>query len=464
MGLTKETYIDALSASPLFAGCSPEILGQVVKQVKYRQYFPQDVIVWQGQPSTSLFLIVNGIVAVKQRHREGEQILAYLMSGNSFGEVGILENQPRSATVQALSEVDVLVIQRDDFLDILERHAKVGIALARVLGSYLLKTNRRKSGDHNRTRVMLLLPVRKSMGAGTLGSLMAAEMVNLRQSPTALLDYPDAHRIFGGFQVDRGKMAFRHPDGFDLLLPQVDRHLPASTRTTILMEQLLESYDNLVVILRSDLDEGATAILDHADQIIILAPPTPDGGKEVDRIKRQLKGRIRLEETNVMVMTNRTKPEWADLEALPQSDLDLPYLHEFPAFQLPPPALQELPEPLVQLVRTCVERLERDQSIGIFIPTTMDVNATIDTTQHMDEAMAFMAERFGGATCKVVNGVWLSDRLGLVGEVVYVVYSYLTQSDMTRYLDEVVEYLKYLKRELRQEAMALEINRKLTLI
>ena len=78
--------------------------------------------------------------------------------------------------------------------------------------------------------------------------------------------------------------------------------------------------------------------------------------------------------------------------------------------------------------------------------------------------MAFMAERFGGATCKIVNGVWLSDRVGLVGEVVYVVYSYLTQSDMTRYLDEVVDYLKGLKRELNQEAMALEINRKLTLI
>jgi hypothetical protein len=78
--------------------------------------------------------------------------------------------------------------------------------------------------------------------------------------------------------------------------------------------------------------------------------------------------------------------------------------------------------------------------------------------------MAFMAERFGGATCKIANGVWNSDKLGLIGEVVYIVHSYITQSDLHRHLDEVVDFVKGLKRELRQEAMALEVNHKLTLI
>lgn len=464
MALDKEQIVESLEVSPLFAGCSKEILLQVAKRVKYRQYFSQDVIVWQGQPSTSLFLIVNGIVAVKQRTRDTEQVLAYLMSGNSFGEVGILENQPRSATVQALSEVDALVIQREDFIDILESHAKVAIGLAKVLGNYLLKTNKRKSGQQAQSRVMLLIPTEKSMGAGTIASLMAAEIINLRQMTTAILDYPNAHRILGGFQVDRGKLSFRHQEGFDLLLPQLDKHLPSSTRTTILMEQLMESYDNLVVIVRGELDEGATTMLEHADQILIIAPPTDKGKEEVARIRRKLKGKIRPEETNVMVMVNQTTPAHIGLPEDPEADFNLAYLSEFPAFQIPPPELVEVPEPLSEIVRTCVQRLERNQSIGIFIPTTTDVNTTADTSGHMDAAMAFMAERFGGATCKIVNGVWLSDRLGLVGEVVYVVYSYLTQADMTKYLDEVVDYLKTLKRELNQEAMALEINRKLTLI
>ncbi len=460
----QEQQIKALGESALFAGCSPEILEAVVAKVKYRQYFPQDVIVWQGQPSTSLFLVINGIVAIKQRGRDSEQVLAYLMAGNTFGEVGILENQPRSATVQALSEVDVLVIQREDFLEILEVHAKVAIALAKVLASYLLKANRRKSADQANSRLVLLIPTHRSMGAGTLATLMAAEMVHLRQSPTAVLDYPDPHKILGAFQLESGRTTLRHEDGFDLLFPQEDRNLPASTRTTMLMEKLLESYENLVVILRGEIDEGAISILDHADQILVVAPPNETGSKEVNRIRKKLKGKIRPEETNVMVISNQSSPIWTKGPESLMADLELPYLPDFPRFQMPTPKDRMVPAAIAQVVQTCVERLERDQSIGIFIPTTTDVNLVSDTSAHMDRAMSFMAERFGGATCKIVNGVWLSERLGLVGEVVYVVYSYLTQSDMSRYLDEVVMYLKELKRELKQEAMALEINRKITLI
>lgn len=464
MALPREELLTALSESPLFMVLGKETLEQIVPYVKLRQYFPQDTIVWQGQPSTALFLIVNGIVAVKHRRRDQEHVLAYLTSGNSFGEVGILENQPRSATVQALSEVDVLVIQREDFLKILHEHPSVAISLARILGHYLVQTSRKRSSEGDHSRVMLIIPTQKHMGAGTLAALMAAELVNIRHSPTALLDYPDARRILSGYQMEHGRVAFRHPEGFDLLLPQTDRHLPSSTRTTILVDQLMETYDNLVIVVRSELDEGAYTMLDHADQIILLAPPTQEGRRDADRIRRKLKGRIRPEETNVMLLVNRARAEWKDAPEVDEADLELPYLPDFPEFQLPAAELRDLPAPIEQIVQTCVERLERNQSLGIFIPTTVDANQTSDTSVQLDRTMAFMAERFGGATCKIVNGVWLSERLGLVGEVIYVVYSYITHQDMNRHLDEVVDYLKDMKRELRQEAMALEINRKLTLV
>jgi hypothetical protein len=111
-----------------------------------------------------------------------------------------------------------------------------------------------------------------------------------------------------------------------------------------------------------------------------------------------------------------------------------------------------------------VERLERTNSIGIFIPTTTEANQKANTQPQIDKTMEFMAKRFGGATCKVANGVWHSEKLGLIGEVVYIIHSYITQADMNRYLDEVVDFIKDLKNELAQEAMALEVNNKLTLI
>ncbi|MDW8287285.1 MAG: hypothetical protein RMJ89_04360 [Flammeovirgaceae bacterium] len=78
--------------------------------------------------------------------------------------------------------------------------------------------------------------------------------------------------------------------------------------------------------------------------------------------------------------------------------------------------------------------------------------------------MKFLAERFGGATSKQAQGVWNSQQAGLVGEQVFIVNTYVTQNALRKYLDEVVDYVKNLKEELKQEAMALEINKKLTLI
>ena len=115
-------------------------------------------------------------------------------------------------------------------------------------------------------------------------------------------------------------------------------------------------------------------------------------------------------------------------------------------------------------METCLDRLERSNSIGMFIPTTVDANTEMDTETYKEDALNFMAEKFGGATCKVGNGVWNSESLGLIGEMVYIIHSYITQSDLDSHLDDVLDYLRKIKYELKQEAMALEINNKLTLI
>jgi hypothetical protein len=179
---------------------------------------------------------------------------------------------------------------------------------------------------------------------------------------------------------------------------------------------------------------------------------------------RVLKGRIRQEETSLVSIANFHA---APPDALPDRDvfdLEIPLTSGFPLLQFPVQPTGTLSKAFETVLQSCLDRLERTSSIGIFIPTTTEANQKTDTTAYTDRAMAFMAERFGGATCKIANGVWNSDKLGLIGEVVYIVHSYITQSDLHRHLDEVVDFVKGLKRELRQEAMALEVNHKLTLI
>ena len=462
--MNEEKTIAALQQSPLFSVLKKEDLEQIAQRAKVRQFFAEDVIVWQGQPSTTLFLIINGIVAVKRVVREQENILAYLMPGNSFGELGILENQARSASVVALSEVDALVIRRDDFLSILNRHPSVAIQLAKTLGRYLVQANRRMSNDTSKTRMILLVNTEENAGGTSFGTLLAERMVESQGASTAYMEYPNPWRALNGYQLNKGATVYHHGDGYDILLPPPEPYLPRTTRMTLLMDKIKGTYENIVIKIQGELDEATDMLLEDANQVILMAPPSKEGQRDLEYIQKSLKGKIRPEETSVITIINRHKKEYDELPLRELPDIDLPYMPDFPLFQIPERQQGQIPRAMEEAVENALERLERTNSIGIFIPTTMDVDQSVDTALYRRKAMDFMAERFGGATCKEANGVWHSEQLGLVGEVIYIVHSYITRSDLNRYLDEVVEFMKGLKQDLKQEAMALEVNNKLTLI
>ena len=96
----------------------------------------------------------------------------------------------------------------------------------------------------------------------------------------------------------------------------------------------------------------------------------------------------------------------------------------------------------------------------------LDVDQAVGTSAYVERTLRFLGDRFGGATATTedAQGVWKSDQLGLVGETVHIVRTYITQRDLQRHLPDVVEYMEQLKVELRQEARALEANQRLILI
>ncbi|WNJ21339.1 cyclic nucleotide-binding domain-containing protein [Pontibacter sp. G13] len=455
---------EALKHSNLFSGLDDQALEIVARKTKVRQFFPGDIIVWQGQPSTALFLIVNGIVAVKRMTHDREDVLAYLMAGNTFGEVGILENQARSASVVALSEVDALAIRRDDFLDLLHQYPVVAIELARILGRYLVQSNRRLSSANDNQRMVLILENTTNDGGTSFGTLLAEEMAKADPKPTAYLEYPNPFRVLKGFQLPKGTQVYHHGGGFDILFHQGDSYLPETTRATLLMDKIKDAYSQIVIKVQGDPDASVIPFVEQACQIILLTDPSKEGIQGAERMQKFLKGKIRPEETGVITVVNHHRSDFEPVGDGFAPDFEIPYLADYPVFKLPFRDHEEVADPIRKVLIQCVERMERTNSLGIFIPTTTDVDQEMDTTVHMDQTMSFMAERFGGATCKVASGVWHSEKLGLVGEVIYIVHSYITRSDLNRHLDEVVDYIKHLKRELNQEAMALEVNHKLTLI
>ena len=69
----------------------------------------------EGELGDRLFIVFRGAVAVRKRQADGERELARLAPGDFFGEMSLFDDEPRLATVAAVDEVEVLVLDRDHF-------------------------------------------------------------------------------------------------------------------------------------------------------------------------------------------------------------------------------------------------------------------------------------------------------------------------------------------------------------
>ena len=97
--------------------------------------------------------------------------------------------------------------------------------------------------------------------------------------------------------------------------------------------------------------------------------------------------------------------------------------------------------------------------VAVYIPSTININKHFDNKEYLQLVLKVMAECFGGATQQRVLGAWLSQHDGIVQEGVNIVYSYCTISQYEQYIDKIKNLCEFLKNELQQEAISLEITK-----
>ena len=83
---------------------------------------------------------------------------------------------------------------------------------------------------------------------------------------------------------------------------------------------------------------------------------------------------------------------------------------------------------------------------------------TIDNSEYVNRAATLLSECFGGATSTDALGYWTSPAAGLVKEKSTIVFSYCNERDLENSLEKVIDFCVDLKKELTQDAIALEIN------
>jgi CRP-like cAMP-binding protein len=129
MSLTAQDKAAALAALPLFAGISPESLDRLAGVAGEQDFAAGQFVVRQGQVGTGLYVILSGSVRVLR----GADELARLGVGEFFGELSVIDQQPRNASVQAAEPTAVLALASWDLLGLLESDPQLALNMIRSL-------------------------------------------------------------------------------------------------------------------------------------------------------------------------------------------------------------------------------------------------------------------------------------------------------------------------------------------
>lgn len=449
---------------PLFQSLTEEELKSIADRMSEVRYQRDDVLLWQGRPSEQVYFIKSGIVGITRyspQTRE-QKILAYMKQGEILGEYSVIAGSTgtASATASAMSNVSALMLGRADFIDLLNRHAGVALELARVLAQRLLAAGVRSSAQN--ANVILIIGLQAGVGSTNLGTALALTLVKETKQHVVYTELPDARRLAELFTMPADEDVFHHESGYDVMVAKGSAMLPASVRASLMLDQLSVQYENLIFGVPASAREVIDYLVSAADQIILVGTPEPEMMVRLGELYSELRKVINPEKVGLFSVINRSMPQHTVMHPTGRADFDLPYSRDFS-----PRVVQNfdmLPEAVARMTSTLADRLGRTNVVSLYIPTTIDVNTQVDTMPYVERTLAFLGKLFGGATTTQARGVWNSADAGLVGEDIHIVRSYATQTDLDSNLQKIMDYVEGLKQELRQEAMAVEINHKLMLI
>jgi CRP/FNR family cyclic AMP-dependent transcriptional regulator len=136
--------IDAQSLAriPLLQDVSEEALAQLTRALRRRSYHRGEVIFHQGDPGDTLHLVRSGRVKVVLPAETGDEVLlAILRPGECFGELALLDGEPRSASVVAMEAVETLVLGRQEFLTFCRSNPETTERLLANLARIIRKVN-----------------------------------------------------------------------------------------------------------------------------------------------------------------------------------------------------------------------------------------------------------------------------------------------------------------------------------
>jgi CRP/FNR family transcriptional regulator, cyclic AMP receptor protein len=133
---------ELLRSVPIFSELTDADFSSLAKVANRRRYPKDSVVFFENEQGDFFFMILEGRIKVTILGDDGrEVILSLLGSGDFFGEMALLDNEPRSATAIAVEDSELLSLHRNDFQAVLSDNRSIMVGLIKVLTARLRRAN-----------------------------------------------------------------------------------------------------------------------------------------------------------------------------------------------------------------------------------------------------------------------------------------------------------------------------------
>ncbi|HQL43843.1 MAG TPA: cyclic nucleotide-binding domain-containing protein [Spirochaetota bacterium] len=146
-----ETILIKLQDLSLFKGLSQNVIRNIALVCTVKKIKRGKCIIKEGDMGDELYIILNGEIEIQKRTLQDEPYTVVTMNANEtplyVGELAMIDNDKRSATVIAKQDCDCLVLKRKDFIKFGDRNPKEGLILTRAIALKLAQSLRRTNDD-----------------------------------------------------------------------------------------------------------------------------------------------------------------------------------------------------------------------------------------------------------------------------------------------------------------------------
>ena len=189
----------------LFNGLNEEEIIQISRHAKIKTYKKHQSIIAKGDTTDSLFLVLHGRLKVYLSDHDGKEvILAFLDQMDYFGELALLDQEPRSASVSTVEETKLAQISRQDFQKVLAKNHQITLNLL----STLARRNRLLAGNvgnlalldvYGRVAKTLIAQAKEEYGQQITNKLTHQEIANLAGSSREMVSKIIKELKIGGY-------------------------------------------------------------------------------------------------------------------------------------------------------------------------------------------------------------------------------------------------------------------------